>query len=70
MFTQVFAKFGSEASAGMSLFAAPITIPIPVLASAFIIAGSDPYIRTFSIAVDWSSFAVAAGDGRLSAISP
>lgn len=33
-------------------------------------AGSDPYSRTFWIEVDCSSFAVAEGDGRLSATWP
>lgn len=70
MFIQVFAKDGSELSAGMSPFAAPITIPIPVLARALIMAGSVPYNRTFSNAVVWSSFAVADGGGRLSASCP
>jgi hypothetical protein len=54
----------------MSPFAVPITIPIPVLAKALIMAGSDPYNRTFWIEVDWRSFAVADGGGRLSATWP
>jgi hypothetical protein len=37
---------------GMSPFAVPITIPVPVLAKALIMAGSDPYKRTFWIEVD------------------
>ena len=52
MLIQLLAKPGSEASPGMSPFAVPITIPIPVLAKALIMAGSDPYIRTFWIEVD------------------
>ena len=70
MLIQFLAKLGSEASAGMSPFAVPITIPIPVLAKALIMAGSDPYNRTFWIEVDWRSFAVADGGGRLSATWP
>ena len=52
MLIQLLAKLGSEASPGMSPFAVPTTIPIPVLAKVLIIAGSDPYNRTFSIEVD------------------
>ena len=70
MLTQFLAKFGSEAKAGMSPLAVLMTMPIPVLASALMIAGSDPNSRTFWIEVDWRSFAVAAGDGRLSATWP
>lgn len=70
MFTQLLAKFGSDARAGMSPLAAPMTIPIPVFASALIMAGSDPYSRTFCMEVDWSNFAVAEGGGRLSATWP
>ncbi|KAJ1433230.1 hypothetical protein SESBI_06171 [Sesbania bispinosa] len=54
----------------MSLFAAPITILIPMLARALIMAGLDPYNRTSPMAVDWSSFAVANNGGRLSATYP
>jgi hypothetical protein len=36
----------------MSPFAVPITIPIPVLAKALIMAGSDPFNQTFWIEVD------------------
>nr|DAD21683.1 TPA_asm: hypothetical protein HUJ06_023146 [Nelumbo nucifera] len=54
----------------MSPFAAPMAMPIPVLARALMIAGSAPYSLTFPIEVDWSSFAVAAGGGRLSATCP
>lgn len=67
---QVLAKLGSEAREGMSPFAAPITIPIPVFARDFIMAGSVPYSRTFSKAVVWRSFAVADAGGRLSATWP
>ena len=67
---QFLAKFGSEARDGMSLFAAPMVIPMLVLARAFIMFGSDPYNLTFSMVVDWRSFAVADGGGRLSATSP
>ena len=52
MLIQLLAKLGSEASPGMSPFAVPTTIPIPVLAKVLIIAGSDPYNRTFWIEVD------------------
>jgi hypothetical protein len=63
-------KFGSEASDEMSPLEAPMTIPIPMFAKALIMAGSDPYSRTFCIEVDWRSFAVAEGGGRLSATCP
>lgn len=36
------AKLGSDARAGISPLAAPITIPMPVFARALIIAGSAP----------------------------
>lgn len=44
---QFVAKFGSEAKAGMSPLAAPMTIPIPVFARALMMAGSVPYSLTF-----------------------
>lgn len=47
-----FAKFESAASAGMSVFDAPIAISMLVLASDGIIVESAPNNRTFSIEVD------------------
>ena len=64
------AKLGSAASAGTSPFAVPMTIPMPVLARALMMAGSAPYNLTFSMEVDCRSFAVADGGGRLSATWP
>lgn len=45
-------------------------IPMLVFANALIIDGSEPYSRTLPIEVDWRSFAVDDGGGRLSATRP
>lgn len=69
-FIHDFAKFESAASAGMSVFDAPMAISMLVLASDWIIVESAPNNRTFSIEVDWRSFATADGGGRLLATCP